>query len=446
MPACWAQVYPRPPEDPPDQQPLQEDSPFVSPLHLEADANHCITVDLASALQYARSSSPSLLAAHQRMRSFYWAYQSIGSLPSTQITAMTVPGTILPGSNPGGNNPNGAGAGFATYAANGLTDTFMQVTQPFWPYGSFTSAHELALRDYQVAWANYQNSAVTLRQNVKDAFYSLLAAQETLAMADLNLSLAEQSKQMAEKRFRAGAGPRLDFLDAQVQFSRAQIDRQTSQANLRATRARLAPLLGLETDAELIAQGQLVLLKPEIQYAQLLSASAESPLLVAAELSLKRSRTAVLNAAQQANPTPMFTYIRDFATNTDQYQIGVQIPLDWGQIRNQVRQNEEVVAELEQTLQATRLSVASNLKQAFESYQANLKNALEFQDKILKPSEKSTQMTQYGFQRGAVPYVRLLNSQINLISVRKESVRQALAALKSLDALEAASASILEPP
>ena len=59
----------------------------------------------------------------------------------------------MPGSQPGGRNPSGAGAGFATYSANGLTDTYVQVCQPFWPLGSFGAGRKLAEADYRLALA-----------------------------------------------------------------------------------------------------------------------------------------------------------------------------------------------------------------------------------------------------------------------------------------------------
>lgn len=439
---AWPQAYPPPPEDPPDLTPLESSSPFISPLMLNPDPQGRISLDVKEAVRYARASNPALLASYQRLRSSYWAYQSVSSLPPTQITAQTFPGTNVAGSNPGGNNPSGAGAGFATYTANGETDTIIQVSQPFWPLGSFTTAQDLARFDYQIAFANSQISELNLRKSTQDAFFALLAAQENQKIASENLLLAEKSHYIAQRRQLAGAGPRLDLLDAKVQLSRAQFDLVTSQTRLKTARALLAPLIGLSSDYDLVALGRLTTPPLKLQYESLLTSASRSPVLVAAQLALNRSRTAVTNAEQQGNATPTFTYIRDLPTQTDQYQIGFQFPLDWGQIRNQVRQNEEAVVEQEQNLQAVQLALSSRLKTAYEAYLSSCKNASEYEEKVLQPSEESNRITQYGYQRGAVPYLRLLNSQINLMNVRKRYVSLLQLTLTNLDALEAASGQI----
>ena len=143
-------------------------------------------------------------------------------------------------------------------------------------------------------------------------------------------------------------------------------------------------------------------------------------------------------AEQQANPTPLLTFLRDLPTHTYQFQVGLQFPIDWGQIRNEVRSKEESVLEQEHNLQATKLEVSSNLKVAFEQYLGAMHNAADFREKVLQPSEQSSRITQYGFKRGAVPYVRLLTSQQNLAAVRKEYIALLQSVFVSLNALEAA--------
>jgi len=158
----------------------------------------------------------------------------------------------------------------------------------------------------------------------------------------------------------------------------------------------------------------------------------------AALYAVERSKRSVVLAEQQANPTPLLTFLRDIATHTYQFQIGLQFPNDWGQIRNEVRSREETVVEQEQNLQAAKLNVSSALKVAFEQYLGALQNASAFREKVLQPSEESTRITQYGFKRGAVPYLRLLTSQQTLAAVRKEYIALLQSVFLALDALEAA--------
>ena len=408
------------------------------PLQLVPDTQGVVQLDVHQAVERGITTHPQVLAANARVRSAYWAFQKTASLPSTQITVATIPGTNVPGSVPGGNNPSGAGAGFATFAANGLTDTYVQVTQPFMPIGSYTTTQKVALQDYRVAVAERNGTQVKLRQQIKDAFYNLLAAQETIRVVQNNLDLANEGYTISQKRYSSGAGPQLDLIDAGVQLSRANQDLVRSQAGLKQAQATLAPLLNLPGQTPIEGTGSLDTPSLELAYSRLLELAQNNPQIQSALHSLEKSRKSVTLAEQQAHPTPLLTFLRDLATHTYQVQIGLQFPLDWGQIRNDVRAKEESVLEQEQNLQATKLEVSSSLKVAFEQYLGAMHNAADFREKVLQPSEESTRITQYGFKRGAVPYVRLLTSQQNLASVRKEYIALLQSVFVALNALEAA--------
>ena len=421
---------------PPDEMPVAPPQP--DPFQLVPDGQGVLKLDIQQAVERGLSVNPGVLAANSRARAAYWAYQKAASLPSTQISVATIPGTNVAGSLPGGSNPSGAGAGFATFAANGRTDTYVQVTQPFMPIGSYATQQKVAVEEYRVAIANWKSSQVSLRQQIKDAFYSLLTAQETVRVVQNNLDLANEGYTIAQKRSSSGAGPQLDLIDSGVQLSRANQDLVRAQSNLKQSQASLAPLLNLPGQTVIECEGTLDAPSLDLAYDKLLVMAQENPQIQSAFYSLERSRRAVTLAEQQANPTPLLTFLRDLPTHTYQFQVGLQFPIDWGQIRNDVRSKEESVLEQEQNLQAAKLNISSSLKVALEQYLGALQNASAFREKVLLPSEESTRITQYGFKRGAVPYVRLLTSQQNLAAVRKEYIALLQSVFLALDALEAA--------
>lgn len=421
---------------PPEDMPVAP--PQVDPLQLLPDGQGVVKLNVQQAVERGLSIHPSVMAANARVRSAYWAYQKAASLPSTQVSVATIPGTNVAGSLPGGSNPSGAGAGFATFAANGRTDTYVQVTQPFLPIGSYNTQQKVAVEEYRVAVANWKSSQVGIRQQVKDAFYNLLTAQETIRVVQNNLDLANEGYTIAQKRFSSGAGPQLDLIDSGVQLSRANQDMVRAQSNLKQAQASLAPLLNLPGQTPIECEGTLDAPSLDLAYDRLLELARDNPQIQSALYALERSRRSVTLAEQQANPTPLLTFLRDLPTHTYQFQVGLQFPIDWGQIRNEVRSKEETVVEQEQNLQAAKLNVSSSLKVSFEQYLGALKNASDFREKVLQPSEESTRITQYGFKRGAVPYVRLLTSQQNLAAVRKEYIALLQSVFLALDALEAA--------
>ncbi|MBS2039236.1 TolC family protein [bacterium] len=413
--------------------PSLPDAPALSP-----DLDTSRPISLEQALQQGLNHHPVSQAALARLRSAYWAYEKAASPPSAQLTLATIPGTNVPGSQPGGNNPSGAGAGFATFSANGRTDTYLQFTQPFLPLGAQSEAERLALAEYEMARAGWRDSRVSLRQQLKDSYYTLLAAQASLTAVRDNLSLAQESYQVAERRLEAGAGPKLDLIDAGVQLSRAQQDQVKAEAGLRQAQAGLASLLGVPASTELVVSGELRPPEHSLQFQALLEQAKTSPRFRASQAALERAEAAVGLAETQAHPNPVFSFVRDLSTHTYQVQLGLQFPLDWGQIGNEVRARQENVEEQRHNLRSTELNLSSTLKVSLEQYWGAVRNAAEFREKILLPSEESTRITQYGFKRGAVAYVRLLTSQQNLTAVRKEYIALLQSAWLALDAVEAA--------
>lgn len=411
--------------------------PAQTPDEQKPQLELSVPVDLDQALKYGLSHHPSILAASARLRAAYWTYEKSTSLPSAQLTLGSMAGTNVPGSQPGGNNPSGAGAGFATFAANGRTDNYLQVSQPFLPFGAQSSGERLAESDYLVAQESWRESRVTLRKQLKDAYYTLLAAQATRnAMAE-NLLLAEESYQIADRRLNAGAGPKIDLLDAGVQVSRARQDSVKAETLCRQAQVEMTSLLTLPVGTNLVLKGELALPEVNPDYQKLLEEAQSSPRLRGAQAAIERSQASVDLAQSQANPAPLLSFVRDFTTHTHQVQIGLQFPFDWGQIRSEVESKRELLEEQKQNLVATKLTVSSGLQVALEQYIGAVRNATEFREKILVPSQDSTRITQYGFKRGAVPYLRLLASQQTLTAVRKEYIALLHSAWIALDTLEA---------
>ena len=397
-----------------------------------------LSLGLPAALEQGLSQNPKVLAAAARLRAAQWSLEKATSLPSAQVTLGTIAGSTVAGSQTGGNSPSGAGAGFATFSADGRTDRYLQFTQPFLPLGAMSAARAVASQELEMARANEQEVRVQLRQQIKDGFYTVLAAQANLQAVEDNLALARESHQIAEKRFSNGAGPKLDLVDAGIQLSRAEQDLINAQVQLQQSQAVLVPLLGLPPASSLRAEGELAIPDERLDYPKLADELDKNPKVQLARAGLERERASVDWAASQGNPNPMLTFIRDWNTHTYQLQVGLQFPLDWGQIGNEVRAREESVQEQQQNLQALQMGLSSGLRVAVEQYLGAVRNAADFREKILIPSQESTRITQYGFKRGAVPYLRLLTSQQNLTAVRKEYIQLIRSAWLALDAAEAA--------
>lgn len=404
-----------PPPSPPD------------PLVLPRDASSGqIQVNLKEAVEKAWQALPEVLAADARVRRAYWAMQQADSLPSASLGVGTWQGGV------------GAALLNSNYISEPRADYYLWLVQPFRPLGSLSTSRQVAYRELTQAQSQATSVRIQAAQRCKDAFYRLMAAEQHLQVAQRNLDLAEAVLEISKVRFAKGAGPRLDEINATIQRNRSRQDLTLARGEHSQAQARLAPLLALSAHTPIQTSGQLEPPPGGFLYETLLDLARQHPRLQAAREAVEQSSASRKLAEQQNNPTPGLSATYDMVRPSYVVQLTLSIPIDWGIIRNDVRQKIEVEREKEQLLYQEQLTLASELKASFEAYKAAYENASAYLEEVLKPSEESAQITEYGYRRGAISYLQQLTTQQQLSSVRQDYIERQLAVHLALNALEAA--------
>lgn len=384
---------------------------------------------LRQTLDLALRQNPGLKAVQAQEQGALYGYHSAIKLPPLQLSVNYV----------GGNNN--------VPSLNGTTQDYnVAATQSLGPVGSTAYNGRVAWQGYLIAQFATQQARVTLLQSVKDAFYVLLAAQEQETVAQENLTLATHVHGVARKRFEAGAGPQMDLLSAEIQLATSKQAMIQAEAARKLAQTALPPLLGMPAGTSPQVAGTLEMTPPPLSLAKLVEAAeAGHPQMAIARLAVEQARTQVKQVGSQAHLTPSISYLYDLRT-TPLYNIGasLSIPLDWGQVRNQVRQQKKVVEEKEHALQGARLSAGAAVKTAYENLQAALANAATYRQSVLRPSEKLARIVEIGYSQGALPYLNVLNAVQNLKTARNQYVTLLLTGHQALDALEAAVGKPLE--
>ena len=408
--------------------------PAPETLQLQpATPGGALSVTMQEAVRKAWGDSPVVKNADARVRETYWAWKEAGSMPSTNVGLGTWTGA-------------GAAQENGNYISSRRPDYYAWLQQPFRPLGSITSARQVAYRDLTTARAQATLTRLQVANQVKDAFYSLLSNQQQLDVAEQNLNLAELSLQVTSKRFEVGSGPRLDQINATIQRNRARQDLVLLQGQRRQSEARLAPLLGLPATTSFQAGGTMDPPSLGLLYDVLLQTAAAHPRLQAAEEQVKQSYISRVLAQQATNPTPALNFVYDIVQPSFLIQATLSVPIDWGAIGNDVNQKREIQREKEQLLEQERLQLSSDIRTAYEAYQAALTAATSYKADVLTPTEESARITEFGYTKGALAYPQLLIIQQNLANTRKDYIDRLLNVHLSLDALEAAVGRELEGP
>lgn len=405
--------------------------PLPDLLNLQPDPRGVIALKLDEALQKAWQDNPEVRAADARVRQAYWAYQGSDALPSTNVGV---------GSFQGG----GIALANGNYLSEERGDYYVWLQQPFFPFGQLNARRKVAFRDLTQAQAAAKSTRLQLARRVKDAYYSVLANREQVRMAEQNLQLADQLLRIATKRLEVGAGPRLDQLNSTVQRNRAHQDLILAQSEAQQAETRLSILLGFSPATRLEVQGNLEPEPLQLLADALLQEARNHPRLQTAVEAWEQSRQNRLLAETNANPTPGISAAYDLLRPTYVIQLTLSIPLDWGSIRNDVRQKQEAEREKEQLLESEKQSLSSEILTSYQAYRSAYQNASTFREEVLKPAEESARITEYGYTKGAVPYYQLLTVQQQLASVRKEYIDRQLSTHTALNALEAAVGKQLE--
>src|SRR6266700_3811644 len=83
---------------------------------------------------------------------------------------------------------------------------------------------DLAREELTLAEVDVQTELRDIRREVRVAFYSVVAADERVRLAESVLDITRRLRDAAQARFDAGAAPRLEVLQAELGVTRAETD------------------------------------------------------------------------------------------------------------------------------------------------------------------------------------------------------------------------------
>lgn len=127
-------------------------------------------------------------------------------------------------------------AAFAQYSAqnrlndedNGFIDDYrigLELRLNLFDGGAALSQARQQQVSTQIAEADFANTRDTVRFQVEQAYFSLLANDTNIETTTLNVERATESLRLARLRFQAGVGTQSDVLRAQTELTQAEVDR-----------------------------------------------------------------------------------------------------------------------------------------------------------------------------------------------------------------------------
>ena len=267
-----------------------------------------------------------------------------------------------------------------------------------------------------------------LLTDVRQRYYDLLVAQETVTMADELVKISQNAVDVSQRLLEAKEAAQTSVLQSEIELQNASVVKRQAENQRLAARRKLAGLLGeaeLSLDyvdgnvRELIALADF-----EQSFDEVVNSSPEIAALFA-DVEQKRRQLQREIVEPIPNVTWQTSLQYDFLTDDviPGFQIGMPIPT---LNRNQgaIHQARHQIVAAERRAEKKALDLRQRLASAYENYLDSKLQVDAFDSEIIPKAKETLELVSKGYREGEIDFLQLLTaqrtySQINLTYVQQ---------------------------
>jgi cobalt-zinc-cadmium efflux system outer membrane protein len=265
--------------------------------------------------------------------------------------------------------------------------------------------------------------------NVRQRFYTALAAQQRVEVLDRLVAIAGRAAQISERVFKADLGTRGDVLLLEIELSRAEAQRSSAAALGEAARRQLAAATGVIDLPIARVEGDLKLPLPDydvigVQQAVL----ARNSQLRSAELEIARSQLVLRR--QEVEPFPNLNLMGGYQNqqpgagapqSQGMYQVEMVVPL-FNRNQGNIRAAQASVGTAMARLQRVQTELADAAAAAVGRYQAARQILDRYEREILPKARRLEGIYSGLYAEAQVDFLRYLAAQRALLDADLSSV------------------------
>jgi len=281
-----------------------------------------------------------------------------------------------------------------------------------------------------VTRATVADNERTLTFNVSQQFVNVLLAQSTLDLAQQDYDSFKKTVEISENRFKAGDMSEGDLLKIKLQLLQFQSDVLNANLSKVQALAALRQLLGFESVGDHFdVQGELdyqpiraglddlkalaLRTRPDLQAAHLGVTAAES-----------QESLAEANGKRDLNVT--FDYTHVAGVNTGTFFFNIDLPI-FDRNQGEIARTRYAISQSQEQQSEAAEQVMSDVVNAYEGLKANDQIIQLYRSGYLDQAQKSRDITEYAYKRGAASLLDFLDSE-RTYRANQLAYRQALAA------------------
>jgi outer membrane protein, heavy metal efflux system len=265
-----------------------------------------------------------------------------------------------------------------------------------------------------VTTAEVSDNERTLTFNVASQFIAALLAQADLDSAEKDLASFQQTVDISQSSFAAGAMSEGDLLKIKLQLLQFQMDVSAARLARVQALASLRQLLGYESVPENYGVAGDLEYKPVKVGEDDLKALAlrQRPDLRAAQLGVTaaQSQFSLAKANGKKDLGVTFTYNHLSGVNTGSLFFNIEMPI-FDRNQGEIARTQYAITQ-SQELSSEQSSIAlTDVANAYESLRTSDAVVQLYQSGYLKQAEESRDVSQYAYQRGAAPLLDFLDAE-----------------------------------
>lgn len=261
--------------------------------------------------------------------------------------------------------------------------------------------------------------------------------------------LAADFLKRTEARFNAGSVPRLDVIKAQVDVAQADNDLIASRRDVANADAALNRVLGRVLGAAIVASDSLdvPLALPTLDAVEDVAMRAR-PELRGIEAQMRGAKASSSLAREDAFlPDLTLSAGRDLAVPSGfVYSVGLAVPIPlffWQHTRGEFAETHHRELELAATYRDARAGVAQDVRSAYATAEAALRQVVFIRDQLLPSAREAYRISSVSYALGGLSALEVLDARRTLLSAQSQYADALAAANSSRSDLERAAAAPL---
>jgi cobalt-zinc-cadmium efflux system outer membrane protein len=305
----------------------------------------------------------------------------------------------------------------------------LSATQTFPFPGKLKLRGQIADRDAEAAWWDFENTRRQVVADVKAAYYDYFYYHKAIEITQKDKDLLEKLTKIAEVRYKVGKGIQQDVLRAQVELSRLLQRLTVLQQQEQTARVRLNTLLYRDPEAPLPPAAPFEQAKFPYTLESLYDLARQNdPEVQRQERLIERSQYAVNLARKNYAPDFHVGYMyqqRPMLRDSNGFTVGINIPIFY-----KSKQREGVIEATEGLIGARRgldnrqTMVAFQVKQQYLAAKASEDLARLFSQAIVPQSSLALESSISAYEVGTVDFLTLLDNFMTVLDYEANYYRE----------------------